>query len=128
MSRLTPDGDDLANAAWNAAEGARAAAMHRNLRNPDLWRLQALILALGALKLSCAVLLLAVAAAMAGFDRLQATLVGVVIALPFVPLCPSLFGKNLFKELADQAFQIEMTRYFEDVRAKNGTFARETNG
>ncbi len=111
-------------AAFVAAERARAAAMRTNLRSRAVWLTQAGIVAIGGLKLICAVLLIASAARAAGFDGLQAVSVGAVIGLAVVPLWPSLFGKNVFRELADQAFEAELARHNETDQAR--TFARES--
>ncbi len=98
--------------------------MRANLRSRAVWLTQAGIVAIGALKLICAVLLIALAARTAGFDSMQAVSVGAVIGLAVVPLWPSLFGKNVFRELADQAFEAELARHNEPDQAR--TFARES--
>lgn len=120
------------SAAFTAAERARSAAMRANLRSRDVWRKQAGIVAIGALKFICAVLLIALAARAAGFDGLQAGSVGVVIGMAVLPLWPSLFGKNVFRELADQAFDAELASQIEGITKsvqaltdQARTFARE---
>ena len=105
-------------AAFSAAEQARKDTMRALLRTPEVWRRQAAMAAIGALKLLCVALLLAMAGKQLGFDNVQAVAVGACIAFAMVPLWPALFCKNLFREIADQAFDAELASQIETLRKR----------
>lgn len=133
MKRTANDPQRPNPAVYVAAERARAAAMQANLRTGAVWLTQAGIVAIGAIKVICAALLMALAARKAGIEGQQAVWVGFVIALAFVPAWPSMFGKNVFRELANKAFDDEVTRQIEALAQSSEpttdearTFARES--
>jgi len=112
----TPEKDGMntkfANAieAWNTAMQAREAEMTRCLRDRAVWRDQAAVVLLGALKIFCVFLVVRMLCLMMSLSGEISTIIGLLLIPWAVLFNPRFFMKNLFADRADAAFDAEIKR------------------